>query len=128
MALYCEAYGPNYGNQEGKRQAILGKIMPDAQEIILDGVPIILPLFHEREAFTEWLRINKVREPFHPDQHYDYVGAFRARQGRGEGGHFLDTFKLPGHPTFSTESIYYKKGMPAGKWEGEKYVPINRGK
>lgn len=40
--------------------------------------------------------------------------------------HLPDTYKLPNHPTFSNESKYYKEGMPAGKWEGNNYVPINR--
>lgn len=41
--------------------------------------------------------------------------------------HLPDTYKLPGHPTFSVESKYYKPGMKAGYWEGEKYVPIKKG-
>ncbi|MFK5173364.1 hypothetical protein ACI3QN_12695, partial [Propionibacterium freudenreichii] len=38
-----------------------------------------------------------------------------------------DKYKLPNHPTFSVESKYYKEGMPAGKWDGDDYIPINRG-
>ena len=40
--------------------------------------------------------------------------------------HLTDKFKLPNHPTFSIESKYYKEGMPAGKWDGNTYIPINR--
>ncbi len=38
--------------------------------------------------------------------------------------HLPDTYKLPNHETFSNESIYYKKGMKAGRWEGDNYIPI----
>ena len=41
-----------------------------------------------------------------------------------EKNHLPDTYKLPNHPTFSNESIYYKPGMKAGRWEGENYIPI----
>jgi len=47
-------------------------------------------------------------------------------QQNPEINHLPDTYKLPTHPTFSNESKYYKEGMPAGKWEGENYIPINR--
>ena len=40
--------------------------------------------------------------------------------------HLPDTYKLPNHPTFSNESKYYKEGMPAVRWEGEKAIPINQ--
>lgn len=41
--------------------------------------------------------------------------------------HFPDTYKLPGHPTFSIESKYYEPGMDAGFWVGDKYVkPENK--
>jgi len=38
--------------------------------------------------------------------------------------HFVDTYKLPNHPTFSNESKYYRQGMKAGRWEGDNFVPI----
>lgn len=38
--------------------------------------------------------------------------------------HLPDTYKLPNHETFSNESIYYKEGMKAGRWEGDNYIPI----
>ena len=102
---------------------------------IRDGVEMTYPTPEEMPKFLEWLKINNDKDPFHPDQHYDYVGAFRAGINRTdqEGnqapfpkGHFPDTFKLPGHPTFSIESKYYKEGMPAGIWDGETYIPINK--
>lgn len=86
-----------------------------------DGVSIPKPRADEKKAFEQWLRANKVNEPFHPDQHYDYVGAFRAGQGRAKGdeGHFTDQFKLPGHETFSDESQYAKGefAKKAGHWD-----------
>lgn len=95
--------------------------------IMRDGVAIPLPEPEEMDAFRGWLKQNKIKEPFHKDQHYDLVSAFRAGLARNNKNmHFPDTFKLPGHQTFSIESIYYKKGMPAGRWEGEKYIPVDR--
>jgi hypothetical protein len=94
--------------------------------LILDGVEIPRPTEKEQKAFEEWLTNNNVREPFHPEQHYDYVSAFRNGIGRdGKSEHFPDTYKLPQHPTFSIESQYYRPGMKAGYWTGEKYTPIN---
>jgi hypothetical protein len=90
-----------------------------------DGVQIPLPTKEEQAAFDAWVKANNVHEPFHPAQHYDYVSAFRAGIGRSGNGHFPDTYKLPEHPTFSIESQYYKPGMKAGWWVGEKYNPIS---
>ena len=36
--------------------------------------------------------------------------------------HFPDTYKQPGHETFSEESKYAEE-LPAGHWEGEAYMP-----
>ena len=41
-----------------------------------------------------------------------------------ENNHLPDTYKLPNHPTFSNESIYYKPGMKAVKWVNEEPVNI----
>ena len=41
--------------------------------------------------------------------------------------HMTDKFKLPNHPLFSVESTYYKPGMKAGYWKGEKYIPLKEG-
>jgi len=114
--------------------------------IIIDGVPISLPKdASEWKAFNAWLKKNGDVDPYNPAQHYDLLGAFRAGFNRVDskgnfaplvrdpvtghfisGGHLPDTFKLPGHPTFSIQSKYYKPGMPSGKWEGDKYIPIDR--
>jgi len=96
--------------------------------IIEDGVNIPLPLPAEEAEFEQWLTRNDIKEPFHVDQHYDYVSAFRAGIDRdAENAHFPDTYKLPGHPTFSIESQYYKPGMKAGYWKGDEYIPIKNG-
>ncbi len=41
--------------------------------------------------------------------------------------HMTDKYKKPNHPTFSVESMYYKPGMKAGYWEGDKYIPLKEG-
>lgn len=93
--------------------------------IMIDGVNIPRATPAEEQAFVDWLKANKVKEPYHPNQHYDYVSAFRNGVNRdGKSAHFPDTYKLPKHPTFSIESQYYRHWMPAGYWEGERYVPI----
>jgi hypothetical protein len=82
-----------------------------------------LPPGQER-AFQVWLRQNHVRDLDHPDSHYDYRGAFLAGVGRGGGaGHFPDTFKQHGHPTFSVESRYSKGPGDGGSWDGENFMP-----
>lgn len=97
-----------------------------AKTTMLDGVNVPMPSDTEKAAFEQWLKANDIREPFHPDQHYDYVGAFRAGIGRDKGSqHFPDTFKLPGHETFSNESQYAKGEFAsrAGRWVGERFIP-----
>lgn len=97
------------------------------ETILRDGVQIPLPGPTEKKAFDAWLAANKVREPMHPDQHYDYVGAFREGMARapGEQGHFKDTYKLPGHETFSNESKYAigPNAVKAGYWREDTFVP-----
>ncbi len=78
----------------------------------------------QEPAFEQWLRRNNVRDLDHPDSHYDYRGAFLAGLGRGgETGHFPDTFKQHGHPTFSVESRYSKGPGDGGSWDGERFMP-----
>ncbi len=94
-------------------------------DMIMDGVVIPLPTPEESDAFDKWTKKNNIKEPFHKDQHYDYVSAFRKGISK-TNNHFPDTYKTPGHETFSIESKYYKPGMPAGKWEDGIYVPLGR--
>lgn len=68
------------------------------------------------------------------EHYYDYRGYYDdlVKQGKQydvitPDTHFPDTYKLPGHPTFSIESKYYKPGMDAGFWVGDQYVkPENK--
>lgn len=89
-----------------------------------DGVEIPDLNPDEESAFEAWAKKNKIRDPMNPLHHYDHVSAFRMGVNRGEEGHFPDTYKTPGHETFSNESQYYKPGMKAGRWEGDKFIPI----
>jgi hypothetical protein len=66
--------------------------------------------------------LNISPDPDAPQQFYDARGAWKEGL-RSTKEHLPDTYKLPGHPTFSVESKYYKPGMKAGKWEGGKFVP-----
>ena len=66
--------------------------------------------------------------PDAPEHYYDYRGYYDQLINEGKQNeditpdtHFPDTYKLPGHPTFSVESKYYKPGMIAGHWEGEQF-------
>ncbi len=75
----------------------------------------------------KWIEKNSVGDYGHPQSFYDYYGAYKAGISIGKKHHWPDTFKLPGHPTFSVESIYYRPGMQAGYWEGDKYIPLKTG-
>ena len=56
-------------------------------------------------------------------QDYDLRGAFKAGlKPDAATGHWPDTFKKPGHPTFSDESKYARFGNP-GHWQGDTYTP-----
>jgi hypothetical protein len=86
----------------------------------------------QEKAFQDWFaRYAKATgnnpDPNAPDAHYDYRGFFQQDQGKtapAPGLHLPDTYKFPGHETFSVESKYYTPGMAAGRWEGDTYVPI----
>lgn len=82
-----------------------------------------IPTAREQE-FRSWLKRNNVRDLDAPRAFYDYRGAFLAGVNRGKGGHWPDTFKQHGHPTFSVESQYALPNDPqAGRWNGDKYIP-----
>lgn len=65
-------------------------------------------------------------DPDDPEQHYDYRGWWedateydRANARNTYGAHLSDRYKLPGHETFSDESIYYDPSKPettGGHW------------
>lgn len=88
-------------------------------------------------TMKEYKDFNNFRKTVNPDylsKDYDLQSAFQELpfktmhdwQQNPEKNHLPDTYKLPNHPTFSTESKYYKPGMPAGYWKGDTYVPIDR--
>ena len=51
-----------------------------------------------------------------PRHFYDTRGAW-LKGHRSTTEHLPDTYKLPGHPSFSDQSIYYRPGMKAGSGE-----------
>lgn len=72
-------------------------------------------------SYEEW---KKKYAPHDSGQDYDLVAAWQ----KGlvpTNGHFPDTFKFPNHPTFSVESRFYQPGLPAGRWEGETFIPMS---
>lgn len=78
----------------------------------------------QEAGFQKWLKANNVRDLDNPESHYDYRGAYLAGVGRGSRtGHFPDTFKQHGHPTFSVESQYSKSSNDGGTWNGERFSP-----
>ena len=76
----------------------------------------------EEKNFQIWKGKNA---PNDSGRDYDLRGAFKAGlQPDEKTKHWPDTFKKPGHPTFSDQSIYAKDRPDlAGHWEGEKYTP-----
>jgi hypothetical protein len=82
----------------------------------------------QARAFAAWLAQNRVTDLDDPESHYDYRGAYLAglARDRGEAGHFPDTFKQHGHPTFSDESQYSRGPGDGGHWIGETYIPEGR--
>lgn len=90
----------------------------------------VIPPERERE-FREWAKRNQIRDLDHPDSKYDYRGAFMGGIGsevsKVDGlPHWPDTFKLPGHPTFSVESQYSTGPNDGGTWggpDGESFTP-----
>lgn len=76
----------------------------------------------EEPAFRQWAKMHGIGDVDHPDAHYDYRGAFKAGVAP-EGGHWPDTFKQRGHPTFSNESQYSKGPGDGGHWDGETFIP-----
>jgi hypothetical protein len=80
------------------------------------------------EAFRTWLQRNKITDLDAPGSFYDYRGAFLAGINRGSNGHWPDTFKQHGHPTFSVESKYAAPNdSTAGRWQGNQYISPQRG-
>lgn len=64
-------------------------------------------------------------DPDDENQYYDYRTFWKENpDGMADkmltddaGAHFTDRYKLPGHPTFSNESMYLNDETPGGSWE-----------
>ena len=90
----------------------------------------------EEVRFRDWFT-NKAKQiginpnPDDPQHYYDYRGAYKAGYDpmTAKNRHWPDTWKKPGHPTFSDESIYAigVNKSKAGHWEKERYIPPKKG-
>jgi hypothetical protein len=67
--------------------------------------------------FQDWAKRNKVRLESGWNEDYDMRGLWKANPGAApdERGQWPDTYKLPNHPTFSSQSIYALPELPAPK-------------
>lgn len=83
----------------------------------------------DEKDFQEWYasvsnRLGLNPDPDDSEQYYDYRSFWKENPkdaqkmlNAEEGSHFTDKYKLPGHPTFSNESIYSTDETPGGSWE-----------
>lgn len=68
---------------------------------------------HRDPLYQQWVKNNGLQES--PD--YNLFAAFNAGMNPDARGHLGDRFKLPNHPTFSTESQYSgQNGDTGGRW------------
>lgn len=91
----------------------------------------------EEQEFQKWYKSQAVvngisLNPDDKEHYYDYRGFWKENRGKSNIGHFTDKYKIPGHPTFSEESIYSEPIVKGGKWntiytpiKEEKFVPSN---
>lgn len=86
--------------------------------------PYILKKQTPKDNYQTWK--SKLPKNLQYEGDYDLKGFYKENPNFSakKGEHMTDKFKLPNHPTFSNESKYYREGMKAGKWEGDKYIPI----
>lgn len=84
--------------------------------------------------FQSWVKDNNVAGADEPNfGHYDMRGYWKdiTSQGSSETAinkqdgllHYPDTYKQPGHETFSVESKYAKGRDDAGSWNGDTFIP-----
>ena len=89
----------------------------------------------EEKAFRDWYDTyarahNLDLNPDAKEHYYDYRAYYKNRtkeQANEEwklDSHLPDTYKLPGHPTFSIESIYSTRKTPGGKWKKVGLGPV----
>jgi hypothetical protein len=91
---------------------------------------------YEKGLYESWVKGFDI--PDGKDSYYDMKGYFKDNilQGRDVSGvsdfdgkrHFPDTYKKPGHPSFSKESKYWREGMPNREWVGEKLFDRDTGR
>lgn len=78
----------------------------------------------DEAAFLDWVKVlseNTKNDRMKDLLDYDLRGLWaKEHPAPTASGHFVDTYKKPNHPTFSTQSMYH--GTPAvgfgGNWEG----------
>lgn len=93
---------------------------------------------NDYQTFINYLK-ETGRYPLTPEQaDYDYEGFFKdkellnnwlSREARNQGkAHFDDKYKLPSHPTFSTDSKYSNEEHKGGTWKNNVFYasPFNR--
>ena len=89
----------------------------------------------EEKAFRTWYdRYSRSQNldpnPDAKEHYYDYRTYWKNRTEQQKndewklGNHLPDTYKMPGHPTFSIESIYSTRKTPGGTWKKVGLGPI----
>ena len=89
----------------------------------------------EEKAFRNWYdRYSRSQDldpnPDAKEHYYDYRTYWKNRTEQQKndewklGNHLPDTYKMPGHPTFSTESIYSTRKTPGGTWKKVGLGPV----
>ena len=80
--------------------------------------------------YSSYSKANNLNEnPDAKEHYYDYrryweeTNGFDRQQAASLNGHLPDTYKLPGHPTFSNQSIYARKNRREPKWD-VRYTPM----
>lgn len=123
-----------------KNMAILSMMGQPSQGITLDMVEMSKrnnPKYNtvltpsEEDSFQKWYsQVSKYKglspNPDSEGQYYDYRGYWKNEDRNGMLGadpyaHFIDKYKKPGHPTFSTESQYSSESTPGGNWSQDEY-------
>ena len=89
----------------------------------------------EEKAFRTWYDRYSRSQNLDPnpdvkEHYYDYRTYWKNRTEQQKndewklGNHLPDTYKKPGHPTFSTESIYSTRKTPGGTWKKVGLGPV----
>ena len=88
---------------------------------------------NETKQYEQWVKENNIPT----GGYYDMQGFFKNEVLKGKASsqmgvdpydqalHFTDKYKLPGHPTFSMQSQYWKEGMPKRDWVGAYYIDFD---